>query len=137
MRTEDDIRLYEAVSAELKQLSVTEVIGPPMAYFDTGEGADRYRHVYEVFLYGVGPDFEGSRDRHGIIGRYKDTGDLIGAVVQDLKKRLTPGQPLVWRLTPEVREEAGYLKAYLRYTQVPTLAMANEAVVLAKKITDA
>lgn len=114
-----------------KMLGIKDVIGPPMAYFETGTGPDGSRHIYVAYRYGtVTEEPVVGHNGVNVPGRYKEFADLFTAVTNDLVKRLNPGKPLVWRTLPQVVRERGYLKAYFRFVQVDSQEQADEAVAL-------
>lgn len=119
----------------LKPLGISEVVGPPMAYFETGDGEQFHRYIYIAYRHGVAVDSESHRfngdTRVLILGRFKEFTPLFEAVMADLYQRLQPGKPLIWRREPIVEIECGFYKAYMRFVQVPTQEIADEAAALA------
>lgn len=119
----------------LKPLGISEVVGPPMAYFETGDGEQFHRYIYIAYRHGVAVDSESHRfnddTRVLVLGRFKEFTPLFEAVMADLSQRLLPEKPLLWRREPIIEIERGFYKAYMRFVQVETQEHADMAAALA------
>lgn len=95
----------------MRQRSVRDAAGPPLAYFET-VGEPPVRYIYQVYSMG-GLKPEGHRRPTS-----QNVHTVIGSTVREFESALKPKMLLLWRASPEMECEGTLWTSYMRWVQV-------------------